>query len=200
LEIKVKAKMTINQTPKINLLMLIIMSLVLVFLYPSVVNDLESIVSNNNVKYYSAHAQINSFNKNMSTILGDVKIPSNSNDTMTTVMNNASNNTIPTAINKTLLGQNATSAVNFLKENATTPISPSGISTQGLHQPPQHRLVNNSNTDSTSSISNINSTNQLVNYTNKANQQDTNNTSSKITEGAKDLIGNIGKGLENLGK
>ncbi len=191
--------MTINQTPKINSLMLIIMSLVLVFLYPSVVHELESIVSNNNVKDYSAHAQINSFNKNMSTTLGDVKIPSNSNDTMTTVMNNASNNTITTAINKTLLGQNATSAVNFLKENATTPISPSGISTQGLHQPPQHRLVNN-NTDSTSSISNINNTNPLVNYTNKANQQDTNNISSKITEGAKDLIGNIGKGLENLGK
>jgi len=191
--------MTINQTPKINLLMLLIMSLVLVFLYPSVVHDLESIVSNNNVKDYSAHAQINSFNKNMSTILGDVKIPSNSNDTMTTVTNNSSNNTIPTAINKTLLGQNATSAVNFLKENATTPISPSGISTQGLHQPPQHRLVNN-NTDSTSSISNINNTNPLANYTNKANQQDTNNISSKITEGAKDLIGNIGKGLENLGK
>lgn len=197
--------MTINQTPKINSLMLIIMSLVLVFLYPSVVHELEYIVSNNNVKDYSAHAEINSFNKNMSTILGDVKIPSNSNDTMTTIMNNASNNTIPTAINKTLLGQNATSAVNFLKENATTPISPSGISTQGLHQPPQHKLEknnnnNNNNTDSTSSISNINNTNPLVNYTNKANQQDTNNISSKITEGAKDLIGNIGKGLENLGK
>jgi hypothetical protein len=195
--------MTINQTPKINLLMLIIMSLILVFLYPSVVHDLESIVSNNNVKDYSAHAQINSFNKNMSTTLGDVKIPSNSNDTMTTVINNASNHTIPTAINKTLVAQNVTSAVNFLKENTTTPISPTGISTQGLHQPPQHRLVNNNNTDSTSSISNTNNTNntnQLVNYTNKATQQDTNNISSKITEGAKDLIGNIGKGLENLGK
>jgi hypothetical protein len=195
--------MTINQTPKINLLMLIIMSLALVFLYPSVINDLESIVSNNNIKYYSAHAQINSFNKNMSTMLGDVKIPSNSNDTMTTVMNNASNHTIPTAINKTLVAQNVTSAVNFLKENATTPISPTGISTQGLHQPPQHRLVNNSNnnnTDSTSGISNMNNTNQLVNNTNKATPQDTNNLSSTITEGAKDLIGNIGKGLENLGK
>jgi hypothetical protein len=37
-------------------------------------------------------------------------------------------------------------------------------------------------------------------HTNKANQQDTNNISSKITEGAKDIIENIGKGLKNLGK
>src|SRR5215211_197554 len=190
-------KMIINHTLKINLLISIIISLASLFLYLSIINNLESIGYDNNIKYKSAYAQINSPNQNMTTILGDVKIPSNSNDTMTTI-----NNTIPTSINKTLVAQNATSAVNFLKENATTPISPTGISTQGLHQPPQHRLVNNNDTDSTSSISNINNTNtnQLVNYTNKANQQDTNNTSSKISEGAKDLIGNIGKGLENLGK
>ena len=44
-----------------------------------------------------------------------------------------------------LRAQNVTSAVNFLKEDPTFPISPTGISTQGLQQPPDHRIVNNSN-------------------------------------------------------
>jgi hypothetical protein len=35
-----------------------------------------------------------------------------------------------------------------------TPISPIGITTQGIQQPPQHRLVNN--TDLSPSVSNIN--------------------------------------------
>ena len=41
------------------------------------------------------------------------------------------------------------------------PISPTGISTQGLHQPSQHRLENNS--DSTTTISNLKNNNKPVN-------------------------------------
>jgi hypothetical protein len=199
--------MTINQIPKLNLLMPMIAS-ILIFLYLSIINNSEDFAFND-FKYYSVYAQINSFNENSTTILGDVKIPSNSNDTMTTAMDTASNNTIPTAINKTLIAQNATSAINILKENSTTPISPTGISTQGLHQPPQHRLVNN--TDSTSTISNINNANQSANQTGEATQgnaskggaessEGAKNLGINITEGAKGLAETIGKGLENLGK
>ena len=49
-------------------------------------------------------------------------IHANSNDTKTTVVNNTSNNTIPTAINQILAAQNVTSIVNIVKENTTTPI------------------------------------------------------------------------------
>src|SRR5215211_906060 len=192
-------KMIINHTLKINLLISIIISLASLFLYLSIINNLESIGYDNNIKYKSAYAQINSPNQNMTTILGDVKIPSNSNDTMTTI-----NNTIPTSINKTLVAQNATSAVNFLKENSTTPISPTGISTQGLHQPPQHRLVNNN--DSHTTISNINNANQSANQTEEAAQGNASkgeaesseggakNLGTNITEGAKGLAETIGKG------
>jgi hypothetical protein len=102
----------------------------------------------NSLTYSSAyvHAQMNSPNGSSTTMLGDIVIPSNSNDTMTTAAtNNTPGNVSSTAINKTLVAQNVTSAVNFLKENPTFPISPTGISTQGLQQPPDHRIVNNSN-------------------------------------------------------
>jgi microcystin-dependent protein len=89
-------------------------------------------------------AQINSIQGSNTTILGDVTIPANSNDTKTSVANNATNSTISTAIDKSSIAKNITSAVIFAKEDPTTPISPTGISTQGLHQPPQHRLGNNS--------------------------------------------------------
>lgn len=105
---------------------------------------------NVNVKYLSntviVYAQMNSKQGNSSTLIGDVNIPySTSNDTKTTVVNNATNSTISTAVDKTAIAQNATAAVNFAKETPTTPISPTGISTQGLHQPPGHRILNNSN-------------------------------------------------------
>jgi microcystin-dependent protein len=92
-------------------------------------------------------AQINSIQGSNTTIIGDVTIPANSNDTKTSVANNATNSTISTAIDKASIAKNITSAVIFTKEDPTTPISPTGISTQGLHQPPQHRLVNNSASD-----------------------------------------------------
>jgi microcystin-dependent protein len=103
-----------------------------------------------NLKYLSntiiVYAQMNSKQGSSSTLLGDVNIPySSSNDTKTTVVNNATNSTISTAIDKTAIAQNVTDAVNFAKETPTTPISPTGISTQGLHQPPGHRILNNSN-------------------------------------------------------
>jgi hypothetical protein len=106
--------------------------------------------NNANLKYISntviVYAQMNSKQGSSSTLIGDVNIPySSSNDTKTTVVNNATNSTISTAIDKTAIAQNATDAVNFAKETPTTPISPTGISTQGLHQPPGHRILNNSN-------------------------------------------------------
>lgn len=106
--------------------------------------------NNVNLKYLSntiiVHAQMNSKQGSSSTLIGDVNIPySSSNDTKTTVANNATNSTISTAIDKNAIAQNVTDAVNFAKETPTTPISPTGISTQGLHQPPGHRILNNSN-------------------------------------------------------
>jgi hypothetical protein len=106
--------------------------------------------NNVNLKYLSntiiVYAQMNSKQGSSSTLIGDVNIPySSSNDTKTTVANNATNSTISTAIDKNAIAQNVTDAVNFAKETPTTPISPTGISTQGLHQPPGHRILNNSN-------------------------------------------------------
>jgi len=106
-------------------------------------------IVNINGKYLSntiAYAQMNSKQGSVSTLIGNVNIPyATSNDTKTTVVNNATNSTISTAIDKSAIAQNATAAVNFAKEAPTTPISPTGISTQGLHQPPGHRILNNSN-------------------------------------------------------
>ncbi len=136
----------INQISKVNTSMFIIMAIALsVFLYTFMISNIEHFTIEDNIEYFSAFAQMNSPNGSSTTILGNIIIPPNSNGTMTTAVNNANNSTNPTAINKTLVAQNVTAAVNILKENATTPISPTGISTQGLHQPPQHRLVNNTN-------------------------------------------------------
>lgn len=106
--------------------------------------------NNVNLKYLSntviVYAQMNSKQGSSSTLIGDVNIPySSSNDTKTTVVNNATNSTISTAIDKTAIAQNVTDAGNFAKETPTTTISPTGISTQGLHQPHGHRILNNSN-------------------------------------------------------
>ncbi len=107
-------------------------------------------ISNNNIntKYFSSsvvvYAQMNSKHGSMDTLIGNVSIPySTSNDTKTTIVNNVTNSNIITAIDKSAIAKNATSAVNFAKETPTTPISPTGISTQGLHQPIGHKLVNN---------------------------------------------------------
>src|SRR4051812_38787575 len=110
----------------------------------------QEFTADNNIKQLSnmvvAYAQMNNAKGSNTTMIGDVMIPSASNDTKTSVADNATNSTISTAIDKTQIAQNATSAANFAKEPPTTPISPTGISTQGLHQPPEHRLVNNSAT------------------------------------------------------
>lgn len=136
----------INQKSKVNTSMFIITASALsVFLYTFMISNIGYFTIDENIEYFSVFAQMNSPNGSSTTILGEITIPPNSNGTMTTAVNNANNNTNPTAINKTLVAQNVTAAVNILKENATFPISPTGISTQGLHQPPQHRLVNNTN-------------------------------------------------------
>ncbi len=102
---------------------------------------------NVNTAYLSntlAYAQMNNKQGSPTTLIGDVNIPySTSNDTKTTVVNNASNSNISTAIDKSAIAENATSAVNFAKETPTTPISPTGISTQGLQQPPGHQILSN---------------------------------------------------------
>jgi hypothetical protein len=130
------------------ILFVLICGVSVVFLFTFTFNDGHFDATVNNIMYSSiyVHAQMNSPNGSSTTMLGNIVIPPNSNDTMTTaVMNNTGGNVSSTAINKTLVAQNVTSAVNFLKEDPTFPISPTGISTQGLQQPPDHRIVNNSN-------------------------------------------------------
>ncbi len=80
-----------------------------------------------------AYAQINNAKGGNTTIICDAIIPSASNDAKTPVVDNAINGTIGTAIDETTITQNITSAANFAKEQSTTPISPSGIATRGLH-------------------------------------------------------------------
>jgi hypothetical protein len=147
----------INKISKRNIIIPILAVSILVYLYTFTSSN--HYLIDNSIADPIAYAQMNSPNGSSTTILGDVMIPSNTNDTKTTVVNNISNNnTIPTAINQTLVAQNVTSAVNIVKENTTTPISPTGISTQGLHQPPQHRLTNNtinSTSNTTSNTSNL---------------------------------------------
>jgi hypothetical protein len=138
-----------NKEKKLVLLALVCFVSVL-FLYTFTVKDVGYFdVTPNSIMYSSTyvHAQMNSPNGSSTTMLGSIVIPPNSNDTMTTAVstNNTSGNMLSTAINKTLVAQNVTSAVNFLKEDPTFPISPTGISTQGLQQPQDHRIVNNSN-------------------------------------------------------
>jgi hypothetical protein len=127
----------------------LIFSISVMFLYTFTTKDMGYFDATPNSIMYSSiyvHAQMNSPNGSSITMLGNIVIPSNSNDTMTTTaMNNTDENVSSTAINKTIVAQNVTSAVNFLKEDPTFPISPTGISTQGLQQPPDHRIVNNSN-------------------------------------------------------
>lgn len=129
-----------------RLILLVVIFLMPIFAYTFTINNMEKHFStDNDIKYASfVFAQMNSPNGSSTTILGDIVIPSNSNDTMTTAINSTDKNAISTSINKTLVAQNVSSAVNILKEDRTFPISPTGISTQGLHQPPEHRLVNNS--------------------------------------------------------
>jgi len=133
-----------NKIKKKNMLILVVISLIPIFAYAFTISSMEHPSTDDNIRFASVFAQMNSPNGSSTTIFGDIVIPSNSNDTMTTAVNSTDKNAISTSINKTLVGQNVSSAVNFLKEDPTFPISPTGISTQGLHQPPQHRLVNNS--------------------------------------------------------
>jgi hypothetical protein len=104
--------------------------------------------NNVNLKYISntiiVYAQMNSKQGSSTTIIGDVVIPySTSNDTKTTVVDNATNSNISTSIDRSAIALNSTAANNFAKEPPTSPISPTGISTEGLQQPPDHRIINN---------------------------------------------------------
>jgi len=91
-----------------------------------------------------AYAQMNSKQGSSSTLIGDTIIPyASSNDTKTTVVDNATNSKVSTSIDRAAIAQNSTAANNFAKEPPTSPISPTGISTEGIQQPPEHRIINN---------------------------------------------------------
>jgi hypothetical protein len=140
-----------NQKPKKNIILSFLAGSLFVSLYAvTMITIIQVFTPYNNVdvKYLSntvvVYAQMNSKQGSPTTLIGNVNIPySTSNDTKTTVVNNATNSKISTSIDKAAIAQNVTSAVNFAKETPTTPVSPTGISTQGLHQPPEHKLVNN---------------------------------------------------------
>ena len=139
-----------NQIPKNTIMISFIIGTLIAAasLYAVTTVPSQEFAAENNVKDLSnmvvVYAQMNNAKGSNTTLIGDVMIPSASNDTKTSVVDNATNSTISTAIDKTQIAQNITSAANFAKEPPNTPISPTGISTQGLHQPPGHRLVNNS--------------------------------------------------------
>jgi hypothetical protein len=125
-----------------------------------------------------AYAQMNVPNGNSTTFIGNTKIPPNSNNTMTTVVNNASNSKIPTSIDRSQVAENVTAASAFTKQNASAPISASGISTPGKHPanyPPTSYPLNNSTT-------NNNQTNTSINNTSAVNAPttNTNNTGCKV--------------------
>ena len=109
--------------------------------------QLITIGNNVSIKYLPesvAYAQMNSKQGSTNTIIGDVSIPySTSNDTKTTVVDNSTNSNISTSIDRSAIALNSTAANNFAKEPPTSPISPTGISTEGLQQPPDHRIINN---------------------------------------------------------
>jgi hypothetical protein len=140
-----------NQKPKKNTMLSFLAGSLFVSLYAvTMITAIQVSMPYNNVdvKHLSntvvVYAQMNSKQGSPTTLIGDVNIPySNSNDTKTTVVNNATNSKISTSIDKTAIALNVTSAVNFAKETPTTPISPTGISTQGLYQPLGHKVLNN---------------------------------------------------------
>jgi cytoskeletal protein RodZ len=91
-----------------------------------------------------AYAQMNSKQGSSTTLIGDTNIPySSSNDTKTTVVDNATKSNVSTSIDRAAIALNSTAANNFAKEPPTSPISPTGISTESLQQPPEHRILNN---------------------------------------------------------
>jgi hypothetical protein len=115
----------------------------------------------------AAYAQMNVPNGNSTTFIGNTKIPTNSNNTMTTVENNASNNKISTSIDRSQVAENITAASAFTRQNASAPISASGISTPGKH--PAYPLNNNTA-----------KTNQTNSSTINTSITDTNNTGCKV--------------------
>ena len=131
-----------------------------------------SVIDSNQSTALVAYAQMNSLNGKSSsntTMIGNITIPY-TNDTATTSAANASG-TNATGIHKELLAQNITSANTFTKENTTTPISPTGISTQAQRAPPSNRIGNN--TVSTTNALNTNMTGE--GSTTSASSVDNNN-------------------------
>ncbi len=103
-----------------------------------------------------ANAQMNSPNGTavFRTIIGNISIPFTNSAPITPPANATGTNI--TGPQKSLLAQNVTSANAFTKEDTTTPVSPSGTSTQAERAPPSNRLVNN--TVSTTNAINTNVT------------------------------------------
>ncbi|HEX5187233.1 MAG TPA: hypothetical protein VFV86_10120 [Nitrososphaeraceae archaeon] len=61
-----------------------------------------------------------------------------------------------------------------------------------------NQSMNNASANSTTQTTT--NTDEKLNQTGEAIQGNASKIGSKITEGAKDIVGSIGKGLENLGK
>jgi hypothetical protein len=128
-----------------------------------------SIVVGGGYTQMNAHAQMNIPNGNSTTFIGNTKIPPNSNNTMTTVVNNASNNKISTSIDRSQIAENVTAASAFTKQNTSAPISASGISTPGKHPasypPTSYPLNNNTANTNLTHSSTINSSTTNTNNT-----------------------------------
>jgi len=125
----------------------------------------------------AAYAQMNVPNGNSTTFIGNTNIPPNSNNTMTTVVNNVSDSKISTSIDRSQIAQNVTAASAFTKQNASAPISASGISTPGKHPasyPPTSYPLNN----------NTGNTNQTNNSTINTSTINTNTTGCKTLSSA----------------
>ena len=96
---------------------------------------------------------------------------------MTTVVNNVSDSKISTSIDRSQIAQNVTAASAFTKQNASAPISASGISTPGKHPasyPPTSYPLNN----------NTGNTNQTNNSTINTSTINTNTTGCKTLSSA----------------
>ena len=130
-----------------------------------------------------AYAQMNSLNgtTSLAAMIGNITLPS-TNDTATTSATN-STGTNATGIQTGLLAQNITSANVFTKENTTTPISPTGISTQAERAPPSNRIVNNTVSTTNAINTNITTEGAMTPTSSEDNNMTGKNNSTNTSKG-----------------
>lgn len=137
-----KSSAPIKQSMLVSIFAFTIIAFAAAFIQTFILDN--SITLKNSSLNSIAYAQINSKTGSSTTLIGDTNIPyTSSNDTKTTVVDNATKSNISTSIDRSAIALNSTDANNFAKEAPTAPISPTGISTEGLQQPPDHRILNN---------------------------------------------------------